>query len=116
MKKVGAKGRPERTLKEALAALKGAYAPRLELTLLEPLPGAYAALILGPKEPLFLPASLGPAFGEEGERALKALLDLTPRRFHQPLPPGKLAVLEAGDETLLKRVVAARRPLYRFLA
>ncbi len=123
MRIVGYVGRPEASRAALLEALKGAHWPRLSLTLVAPWQGTrartgYAALVLGTPEPVLTPLAFGPAFGEGGVRALKALLETfaqhgVRRLFEAALAPGELAALIEGEERFLARVAAAKNPLSR---
>ena len=123
MRIVGHAGLPEASRTALLEALKGAHWPQLSLTLVAPWQGTrertgYAALVLGTPEPVLTPVAFGPAFGEGGVRALKALLEAfakhgVRRLFEAALAPGELAALTEGEEALLARVTAARNPLSR---
>ncbi len=120
MKLVGTPGNPEASKEALLRALKGAHWPGLSLTLVGPWQGArdraaYAVFVFGTETPIASYPAFGPAFGEEGERALAELMAELARRgvariYEAALAPGRLAELAQAGPELAREVFAARSP------
>lgn len=120
MKLVGNPGNPRATKAALLRALKGAHWPKLSLTLVGPWQGtrdraAYAVFVFGTETPIATYPAFGPAFDEEGKKALAELLGELAGRgvnrvYEATLAPGRLAELAQAGPELAHEVFAARNP------
>ncbi|GEM88893.1 hypothetical protein ODE01S_03270 [Oceanithermus desulfurans NBRC 100063] len=121
MERIGFRGLPKDTLEQLKPRLKKLHFPSLKVILVTDRQGRreqarYRVFLVGGKHALLTEDAFGPAYGEEGVRALAQLIEMLRKggafNFKEAvLPPDVYAALDAMDEGAVReRLLANANP------
>jgi len=121
MERIGFRGLPKETLEKLLPRLKKLHLPSLKVILVTDYQGRrerarYRVFLVGGKHALLSEDAFGPAYGEEGRRALTELIERLRKggayNFKEAvLPPDVYSTLDELDPgTLRERLLANANP------
>lgn len=121
MERIGLRGLPKETLEQLLPRLKKLHFPSLKVVLVTDHQGRrdqarYRVFLVGGKHALLSEEAFGPAYGDDGQTALIALIERLRKggayNFKETvLPPDVYAALDELDpKTVRERLLAGANP------